>query len=103
MKSFLLVVVVVGFCAGSVFACSSMHGNAVAASLNQIFGSSVAEGENGRGGDHGVFLTGANGQTNDDFTNGKKGWSHGQEMLDWLLSTGAKIQGSGDSSSVYDG
>ncbi|MBI5368289.1 MAG: hypothetical protein HZA54_14735 [Planctomycetes bacterium] len=102
MKSALMVVLIVAFCASSVFACASMHGNRAAASLNEIFGQNVAEGESGRGGDHGVYLE-ANGQSTSTFTSGN--WDRGQEMIDWLLGTGLKIQenSSSYSNSVFEG
>lgn len=103
MKRALFVVVIVGFCASSVFACASMHGNRAAASLNEIFGANVASGENGRGGDHGVYLE-ANGRSTTQFTRG--GWNDGQGMINWLLGTGLKIKGTQSatySNSVFEG
>ncbi|MBI3269786.1 MAG: hypothetical protein HYZ53_12245 [Planctomycetes bacterium] len=95
MKNFLLVVVVVGFLAGSAFACGGVHGNNAAAALNSLFGQTVAEGESGRGGDHGVFLIGGDASTNSSYTNG--GWTAGTAMVNWLLGTGLSIPGSSNS------
>lgn len=88
----------------SVFACGSQHGNATAASLNQIFGQTVATGRTAvtfasgvhqAVGDHEVYLeyNGASLLQNDQF------WFHdgstrsnGTALIQWLLQHGAKIK-----------
>lgn len=93
MKQLFFAVAIVALAFSPVYACSSSHADATAATLNQIFGEHVADGHDSANGEGAISLDygGAHLDYDGAF------WADAQPLIQWLLDHGAQVKPDGGS------